>query len=392
MATQCKRGAEQVAAPKAKRGRASKQVVPVDPVAKQCHAIAEALQSADLPLMVKEMLVAVMPNAFANDKDERHDYQEQMVQTIGNTLNGIEADIQKQLTEAETRLKTVESTEEELKQEQSLAQDNVKTQHDLLLEKKKALAQSAAHFREAKRSLVEARAAEHDGCKEGKKVVEDLEVLTLAMQQFDPLKKGSVEPAQSIVEIANLMNSLKGRLVLDETLSVALPDALATPLLNRSSFTTMVVHNFEDLLIGHIQDLKKRCEAEESAKQGFAAAVLAAERALESVAAQQMEAADVFTKETDELDTKTRMVNDKKKAVRDTRALIRNCQSSLAEVQIELDKFHQGPLDAFGKLQCRTKEAAPESLAVAVPEGKDAAAPESPAVAVPEGQETAATM
>merc|ERR1712086_787862 len=123
-----------------------------------------------------------------------------------------------------------------------------------------------------------------------------------------------------------------------------------------------------------IEDLKKRCEAEESSREGCAAAVFTAEKALESAAAHQMEAANVFTMEKDALGVKTQTVKDKAKAVRDTRHLIRNCESSLAELQIELDTLQNGPLEAFGKLRCRTKEA-PENAMDEAPEGVGMATP-----------------
>jgi len=369
-----KRGAAHDA-PQQKRGRLARNAEPVDPVAQQCHAIAEALQSADLPLMIKETLVAVMPNALAVSKDDRHNYQEQIVQTIGNTLNDIEADIKRRLAEAETQLKEAEAKTEELMQEHVLAQEAASAQSELLLEKKKPLAQNARKLREVKRSLAEARDAEHAGCREGNKFVEDCESLTLAMTRFEPLKNGTFEPAQNIQEeTAKLMNSLKGRLELNEGLSAALPAALATPILARSSFTTMVVHQFEELLMSQIKDLKKRCEAEESSREGFAATVLTAEQVVESAVAHQMEAAEAFMKEKDALGVKTQTVQEKAKARRNSYPLKRNCESSLAELQIELDSFQTGPLETFGKLQCRTKEA-PENAMVAAPEGKGTAAP-----------------
>jgi len=363
-----KRGSvQEEPAPQQKKGRLARNAEPVDPVAQQCHAIAEALQSADLPLMIKDTLVAVMPNALATSKDDRHSYQEQIVQTIGNTLNGLEADIQRRLAEAEAQLKEAEAKAEELKQEQVLAQEAVHAQSELLLEKKKTLAQTAMKLREVKRSLAEARDAEHAGCREGNKFVEDCESLTLAMTRFEPLKNGTFEPAQNIQEeTVHLMNSLKGRLKLDEGVSAALPAALATPILARSSFTTMVVHQFEELLMSQIKDLKKRCEAGESSKEEFAAAVLIAEKVVESAVAHQMEAADAFTQEEDALGVKTQTLQDKTKAVRNTRPLIRDCESSLAVLQVELDRFQEGPLESFGKLQCRIKEA-PENAMVAAP-------------------------
>lgn len=199
--------------------------------------------------------------------------------------------------------------------------------------------------------------------------------MTFATTRFEPLKNGTFEPAQNIQETAaHLMNSLKGRLELDEGLSAALPAALATPILARSSFTTMVVHQFEELLMSQIKDLKKRCEAKESSREGFAAAVLTAEKAVESAVAHQMETADAFTKEKDALGVKTQTVQDKTRAVRNRRPLIRNCESSLAVLQIELDEFQKGPLETFGKLQCRTKEA-PGNAMVAAPQGEGTAAP-----------------
>jgi len=225
----------------------------------------------------------------------------------------------------------------------------------------------------AKRALAEARQAQEEGCKEVKKFVVDCEALTLAMARFEPLKNWTIEPANSKEEAEHLLNSIKGRLELDETLSAALPAALVTTISERSSFTTMVVHQFGDILKARIEDLGEKCKAEESSKEAFAAAVLAAEKDIEIAAGHQMEAADIFTAENDAHGAKTNAVQQLKKAVRETRPLIRKCESSMAQLQMKLEKFQKGPLEAFEKLQCRKQEtsedavtAAPESEATPV--------------------------
>merc|ERR1711956_39220 len=226
----------------------------------------------------------------------------------------------------------------------------------------KALAQTAIKFRKAKQALAEARQAQQEGCKEVKKLVADCEVLTLAMTCFEPLKNGTLEPPHSMEAAQHLLKLLKDRLELDDTLSAALPTALVTPILERSSFTTMVIHQFGDVLKARVEDFEKRCEAEESSKQVLADAVLTAEKALELAAEHQMEAANVFTSENDAYGVKTKEVHDKKKAVREARPLIRKCESSLAELQIKLDEFQKGPLDAFEKLQSRRQEAQEDAV------------------------------
>jgi len=365
-----KRGAEQDVS-KTKRGRLAQHVEHSDPVAEQCHTVAEALQSATVPPVIKEMLVDVIPNALAVRRDERHRYQEQMVETIGNTLHSVEADIQSKLSEAEKRWQQAETTAEELKREQALAEQAAKATSDLSLEKKTALAQTALKFREAKHGLTEARQAEQAGIQEVNKFAKDIEILALAMNRFEPLKNGTLEPTHAIQEAEHLMNLIEGRLELDATLCAALSNALITPILERSSFTMMVVHQFEDSLRAQIEDLQKQYKTKESSKAALATAVLTAEQVLEIAVGQQIEAATAFTKENDAHDAKTKLVNDKKKALRDTKPLIRKCASSLAELQVELDNFHQGPLEAFEKLQCRTKETL-ENTATAAPEGEEA--------------------
>jgi len=326
-----KRGAEQEA-PKPKRVRA-----PLDPVVKECHTVAEALRCADLPPVIKEVLVAVIPNALAKRQDERHDFQEQMVQTIGNTLQGVEAGIQNQLAEAERGVQEAEKKAEELKQEQAVAEDAAKATFELSLEKKKALAQAAMKFRVAKRALAEARQTQEEGFKEVKKFTLDCEVLNSAMTRFEPLKNWTLEPAKSKEEAEHLLSSIKGRLELDETMSAALPSALVTPISERSSFTTMVVHQFGDILKARIEDLGDRCKAEESSKEALTAAVFAAEKDVEIAAGQQMEAADVFSAENDAYGAKMKVVQDLKKAVRESswtnfrRALSRPSRSSSVE-------------------------------------------------------------
>mmetsp|Transcript_15348 Transcript_15348/g.30203 ORF Transcript_15348/g.30203 Transcript_15348/m.30203 type:complete len:389 (-) Transcript_15348:106-1272(-) len=372
MAPKGKRGAEQDM-PKPKRGRGSRQEEPLDPVAKQCHTVAEALRSADLPPVIKEVLVNVIPHSLAMRQDERHDFQEKMVQSIGKTLHSVEADLKKAAADAETEVKEMEAKVEELKQEQALAEEAAKATFELSLQKKKVLAQAATEFREAKQVLAKARQAEEEGSKELKKFALDSEALTLAMTRFEPLKNWTVEPANSKGETEQLMNSLKGRIELDETLSAALPTALASPISERSSFTTMVVHQFGDILKARIEDLEEKCRSEESSKATLAAALHTAEKALEVAAGHQMEAADAFITENDAYSAKTTAVQSQKKAARETRPLIRKRESLSAQLQVKMNTFQQGPLEAFEKLRSRQQEASDNAVA---------APPESEATAI----------
>eukprot|EP00419_Tripos_fusus_P008715 CAMPEP_0172662402 /NCGR_PEP_ID=MMETSP1074-20121228/5343_1 /TAXON_ID=2916 /ORGANISM="Ceratium fusus, Strain PA161109" /LENGTH=381 /DNA_ID=CAMNT_0013478315 /DNA_START=48 /DNA_END=1193 /DNA_ORIENTATION=+ len=369
-----KRGPEEDA-PRPKRSRALRQKEPVDPVAKQCNTISEALHSAALPSLAKETLDAVILHALALHREDRHDYQEQMVQALGNTLQDLEGDLRKRLAEAERELQEVIAKAEDLKQEQADAEESAKAALNVSLEKKEALAQTALKFREAKRGLEEARRAEEVGCKEFHKFAGDSEVLALALTDiFEPLKNGTLKPAQRIQEAEQLMSSLRGRLELDATLEKTLPKALITPISERSSFTTMVVHQFEETLVAHIEDLRSGCEAEDSSKEVWKAAVLSAEKVFETADGHQRAAAKTFTADNDFHKRQTQVVNEKKKAVRDTRPLVRNCESSLAELQIKLDDFQKGPLEAFKMLQCRAKPLV-EGALMPAPEGEATAPP-----------------
>merc|ERR1712129_118370 len=152
----------------------------------------------------------------------------------------------------------------------------------------------------------------------------------------------------------------------------------------------MVVHQFGDILKARIEDLGKRCKEDDSSKEVLAAAVLTAEKNVETAAGHQMEAADVFTAENDAYSAKMKSVRDLKKAVRDKGGARRKCESSLAQLKIKLDQFQKGPLEAFEKLQCRKQEtsedavtAVPESEATAVSvQDTEAAIVEAPAVSV----------
>jgi len=369
-----KRGTEEDG-PKAKRSRALRQREPVDPVAMQCNNISEALRCADLPPLTKETLEAVILNALAFHREERDDYQEQMVHAVGNTLHDLEADLRKRLAEAERHLQEAVAKAEELKQKQAHVEEAAKVKFDMSLEKKEALAQTAVKFREAKRGLAEARRAEQVGCKEFKKFGGDSEVLALALTDiFEPLKNGTLKPAHRNQEAEQLMNSLKGRIELDDTLAATLPKALVTPISERSSFTTMVVHQFEETLLAHIEHLRLEGEAEKSSREVWAAAVSKAEKVFEIADGYQREAAKIFTAENDVYQQKTQVVMEKEKALKNTRCLLRECESSLADLQIKLDEFQKGPLEAFKSLQCRTKQVV-EGAVPAAPAGEATGAP-----------------
>jgi len=287
---------------------------------------------------------AVIPHGLAMRQDEEHDGQEQMSQILGDIPHDREADLLKRLAEEERRLQEAERKIEELRQEEVVAEDAVKAASELLLEKKAALAQTAFKFRVAKRNLAEERQAQQAVCDKFKKFASDSDVLTHARTHFfEPLKTGTLPLAHSVKKVDMLMRSIGGRLELDDALSAALPKALVAPISERNSFTSMVVHEFEQTLVAGIEDLRMQCKAGDSLIEARAAAMCTAQQALALVDGNQMEAAQVFTEANDAHNARREAWNEKKEALRNTRLLLRECESSLAELQVEVGKS-QGEL------------------------------------------------
>lgn len=293
--------------------------------------------------------------------DEQGEDQEQTCQATANNPRGFGADFPKKLAEAERRLHEAESKVVELKQEQAAAEEAAKATSDLLLEKKAALAQTAMIFRVAKRKLAEARRAHEADCEDLNKFAADRDVLAHASTNlFPPLKNGTLEPADIIQSTELFMKLIEGRLELDDALSAALPKALVTPVMERNGYTTMVVHEFEKTFHAHLDDLRMRCVAEESLSEARAAPVLSAEQALALADEKQSEAAEVFTEENNIHNLRSSLLNEKKEALHDAMLQLRECESSLAELQGEKDK-----LQVSEELQNQAKEGPDDAVTAA---------------------------
>lgn len=104
MAPQNKRAAAVAKVPvMAKKAKTVAVSEPEDPLALQLHPIISALESSDLPADCCEILRSALPLSLAEAADERHGFQNQMLDLAATSLKGLEVAARASLTEAEAR-------------------------------------------------------------------------------------------------------------------------------------------------------------------------------------------------------------------------------------------------------------------------------------------------
>lgn len=90
-------------------GEPAAKKLKTDPVWEKCGGVATALtEVAHLPKSVRQMLAGLVPETLGVPKGDRHAYQQQMVDLMGEALRDHKAAIQKRIADLEIRVNGVD--------------------------------------------------------------------------------------------------------------------------------------------------------------------------------------------------------------------------------------------------------------------------------------------
>lgn len=350
--------------------------VEIDPVQQHCDTIKEGMfRSVEVPQTVLNMLSAMCQSALVSCKDERHKYQDGVVDMIGNVLIGIEADINKNIADLESKLSGTDTTRADREAAVKAAEDDLEAKKKETQAKKEALAEEAAAFKSAKVKVSEAQVAE-------KKAGKELDELILSKDRLESTVKDLLQPllvegaaGEDKQHLADSLMAFLQKLDLDESMIKALPEAICKEPSARGSFDSDVVSSLGQELAKRTETAAAAIVAAEPAKAQSTAALQAAEASFASAKDQQHLGATDFKTARDAQTEAESALKTAKKVLADLAPEVTQIEKDLKVATKDLEDFRSGPKSSLAELRERVLPPAEEDTAMAKGEEQGEEAP-----------------
>lgn len=305
------------------------------------------IREANLPEACQRMLTAMAPHCVADTKEDRHDFQGQMLAALEETFNDMKANAAAAVTEAETNLTTAEAevahagenlvkakeVQAQRQQERSQQDDALKAANERLTAARKELA--------AKQQSLAALEVERADSQSEKQVFEKL--LT---ETWEPLKQGTIEGKEwrrrneMIDEITATLEALGA----SASLVIGLDTVLKTKTSERGSFSAKALAAGEELFQKQIQVLDEMVNGGDSEAATRSNAIEEAKRACQDAEANASGEQDKVVEAENALSAATTTVKELSSDVleakaRDLKVVLENHKLRLASLENLFDEF-----------------------------------------------------
>eukprot|EP00930_Biecheleria_cincta_P100892 TRINITY_DN9251_c0_g2_i1.p1 TRINITY_DN9251_c0_g2~~TRINITY_DN9251_c0_g2_i1.p1 ORF type:complete len:394 (+),score=129.62 TRINITY_DN9251_c0_g2_i1:60-1241(+) len=333
---------------------------PVDPVQVHCDAVSEGLfRSSETPTPVLNMLSSMAEGALRTCKDERHKYQESVVDMVAGILSGVEVEAKSSIEQIKEKIEGMGETRLQREATAQSADADVASKRASTQEHKHALAADAEAFKAAKEGLSAAQAAFKATCKELDAQIKAKERLQAILADFvNPLAEGTAEAGSAQRLATSLMASLS-KLGLDESMMSAIPEAIVKEPSARGAFDTSVVSGLKEELDRRIITGDKDIAAKEPAKAEANAKVLDAQGEFEKAKEKQHKGATAYTEARDAQKAAEDALKVANKALADVDPEVEALQKELTSAEKDLEDFCNGPKHSFEVLRDRVLPPSP---------------------------------
>jgi len=347
-------------------------------ISKKITSISKAVKSSEsFPTAVLDMLCENMELCLGFCKEERHEYQVQVVEMIQKVLGSVEASLQSSIEAAQKGVSEADAEKEKRAAELEAATQAVTAASEAQAAAEATEAEAAKKKGEAEKNLKSATAEQRSGDKTYEATHGRKTNLGLIMTHFFvPLKQQSLD-ASKAKEAVSAVCKLAKELAFDSALLTSMPSALGKA--ERGTFDQLVMTQVEE-------EMKKQtaeCEAElEAGQKGVterAEKVTACQQALDSTTAEHAATLASSTAAATAVKEANATEKVKKSSVKNYAADMKKVKAELEDATAEMGMLKEGPLADFKELAEKSihppEPVAPEPVAPEVSE--PAAAPEA---------------
>jgi len=357
-----------------------------EPAAAKCKEIAEALEIAqqkDVPAEVTSLLASTLKYCLPLYKEERHEFQNSILDMVAKTLGNSEAALQDEVVSAEA---TVNGGDEEQKRREAAVVETAATLEvtKKTHEEKAALkAEKADAFKASFAPLKEAQQKQKEGDAEALKLEKTKAALESAVTE---LLTPMTEAGGSKRQVQSLVKQL-GPIELEDSMMSALELPLLKKPDQRGSFDAVILEQLSLQLAEKKAVLEKKLAEEAPAREQRAEAVKAAQDNHDAAKVASETAASELNEAKEGESAAKSAAATAEHAVGSLTAELRAAAKKLDAARKELEGFRSGPLASFQELLERTAPAPePEEPAEAAP------AEAAPAEAAPAEEPKATEM
>lgn len=332
-------------------------------VEQQCKVVAEALADAEaFPKPVLQMLSASVKQCLGVPKEERHSFQEQVIDMVRNVLTSVQSGMEEQIQAAEQKVASADGE----KSTRDAAAEAAAAVHAQKVEAtaaaKAQVAATAEAQKAAKEAMVAAIKEQQAGDAELNAAAAKLEKLTSCKADcFEPLSVGSLEAAPAN-EAVSTVSQIGKEFKFDSSMLTSLPSAILKRPDQRGSFDVLVISQAAEELQKHVAGLEQVLAAGAPPKQQRADKVAQTSAASEAAVAAAQAAKDALKAAQGEEKEAEQAKKAAAKAVQSFMPEMKQVASGLDELKTELDAMKDGPVTAFLALLERT-EIVPEAPA-----------------------------
>ncbi|CAK0884942.1 unnamed protein product, partial [Prorocentrum cordatum] len=256
-----------------------------------CDVVAKSLDAdTGLAESVVKLLRDSIPTSLALLKEERHAFQEQAVQMIGQALDAKGAALDRAREEAAAKLAEVAEAASATDAAVAEAEEEAKA----LADAEAAAAVKASEDAAAQKAARGAAAAATKAQADGEASLAGSEASKAALEavqkeHFEPLVEGTAADAKASLKVFS--KAAKEYLEVEEGTLDNISSTLGKAKGDRSTFDGLVVNLLAEAVAKALADLGAKIEAGSKAKEGFAAAVAATAEA-SAAAASALEASE----------------------------------------------------------------------------------------------------
>jgi len=356
-----------------KRGRSAgavtsnKKSAKKDTVGPLCNVVCKALDAeTGLAESVMKLLKDSVPTSLALLREERHAFQEQVVEMVGQALCAKDAALDKAKEEATSKLAEVAAEKEKLDADVTRAEGEAKTLADAEAAAKAKVEEDSSALKAAKEAADAATKAQADN--ESEIATSETNKAALEAVQkdhFEPLVEGTAADVKASLKATS--KAAKEYLEMEDGVLDNIPPTLGKAKDSRSTFDGLVVNQLQDAIAKALADLAAKLEAGSTAK--------------EVLAAMGATTAEVSTAAVGILDSSEKALAEAKDAakaggakVKDAKASAKTMEPATKKAQKESDTaaaasttFKEGAFKAFAELRDRAPPPPPPPAPVEEP-------------------------
>lgn len=328
-------------------GRPPKKSPAEAAMADKCKAIGEAVKASDLPDHIAQALAAAVGSCMKTYKAERHPFQNQMLEMIGETLTNSKVAQKSALENAQAKISGFDAAKE-ARQEELAGAEKLAAEAAEMVSERKAVHVTAA---EALKKAVADRKASAAAQKNSEKVLEELAAKKSKLETaFSAEGFGALKEKPGSASAVKQFTKACQECGFDKSLLDSVPPVLTSSPENRGTFGALIVEQLESQYNKALTDLSNSQGETETAKSEHAQAMESSDLVLKTAQEKDEESKKSLEEAVAQQSQTAKKVSEIKKAIQGALPELEQAKRDVAAATDALNKLEGGALAYFAEL------------------------------------------